>query len=303
MEQADPFGFYVALSFALGACFGGGWWVLRRWSQARHLLDTPTSKIRSAAQGYVELYGLLEEVSGDSEIRGPLTGKPCLWWRFRIEEYVSGNDDKRHWRVLESGASSAWLCLNDSTGRCLIDPRGAEIKVMARDVWEGSQRHPLGPPKSGLRGFLSAGRRFRYVEERLHAGQPLYAIGDFRTQGAGQQGFDVRSAQGEVIREWKRDYAGLLQRFDADGNGELDEQEWKRVRLAAQLEAEDRYQRQALEPARHQMAKPTERRPFILSNYGEDELARKFYWQAALGAVICLIGALCSAWLLGVQHW
>lgn len=296
----DPLGFLLALAFALGACLGGGWWCLRRWSQARHLLDTPTSKIRSAAQGYVELYGVLEEMP-EAAVRGPLTGKPCLWWRFRIEEYRSSGK-KRSWKVVESGSSDAWLRLNDGTGECLIDPRGAEVRPALREVWEGRQRHPLGPAKTGLLGFLSGGR-YRYTEERFHAGQPLYAIGDFRTHGGAHQGLDLQAAQGQVIREWKGDYAGLLRRFDSDGNGELDEQEWSRVRLAAQLEAENRHRRGSHEPARHQMARPGESRPFILSNAGEDELARSFYWQAAAGAVLCLLGAMATAWLLGVQHF
>ena len=301
MMQGDPFGFFFTLTFTLGACLGGAWWCLRGWSQARHLLDTPTSKIRSAAQGYVELYGVLEALP-DTQLRGPLTGKPCLWWRFRIEEYRSSGK-KRSWRVIESGASDAWLRLVDGTGECLIDPRGAEIRAAVREVWEGNLRHPLGPAKTGLFGFLTSGQRYRYSEERFHVGQPLYAIGDFRTRGAAQQGFDRHAAQGEVIREWKGDYVGLLRRFDSDGNGELDEQEWNRVRLAAQLEAEDRHRQKASEPARHQMAKPDERQPFILSNSGEDELARSFYWRAAGGAVLCVVGALATAWLLGVQHW
>ncbi|MGG2396536.1 GIDE domain-containing protein [Pseudomonas sp. SH1-B] len=301
MMQADPLGFFVTLAFTLSACLGGAWWCLRRWSQARHLLDTPTSKIRSAAQGYVELYGVLEELP-DMQIRGPLTGKPCLWWRFRIEEYRSSGK-KRSWRVIESGASDTWLRLADGTGECLIDPRGAEVRTAVREVWEGNLRHPMGPAKTGLLGFLSSGQRYRYCEERFHVGQPLYAIGDFRTEGAAQQGFDRQSAQGEVIREWKGDYAGLLQRFDSDGNGQLDEQEWNRVRLAAQLEAEDRHRLKAAQPAQNKMARPAERQPFILSNSGEDELARGFYWQAAAGALLCLVGSLATAWLFGVQSW
>lgn len=299
--QDDPLGFFVSLFFALGACLGGGWWCLRRWSQARHLLDTPTSKIRSAAQGYVELYGVLEELP-QAAVRGPLTNKPCLWWRFRIEEYQS-NGKKRSWRSIESGSSDAWLRLVDGTGECLIDPRGAEVRPVVREVWQGSLRHPLGPAKTGLLGFLSSGKRYRYTEERFHVGQPLYAIGDFRTAGGGQQGLDLPSAQGQVIREWKGDYAGLLRRFDSDGNGELDDREWNRVRLAAQLEAEQRHRRSSAEPARHRMSKPGEARPFILSNAGEDELARGFYWQAAGGALLCLVGALATAWLLGVRNF
>lgn len=301
MMQSDPIGFFLTLAFALGAFLGGGWWCLRRWSQARHLLDTPTSKIRSAAQGYVELYGMIEELPGSS-LRGPLTNTPCVWWRFRIEEYRSSGK-KRSWRVIESGSSDALLRLSDGTGDCLIDPRGAEVRPAIREVWQGTLRHPLGMEKTGLLSFLTSSTRYRYTEERFHVGQPLYAIGDFRTSGGGHQGLDLPSAQGQVIREWKSDYAGLLRRFDSDGNGELDDREWNRVRLAAQLEAEHRHRRSSAEPAQHKMSKPGESRPFILSNAGEDELARGFYWQAAGAALLCLVGALATAWLFGIRHF
>lgn len=288
----------ISLAFSVGATAGGAWWCLRRLVQARHLLDTPTSKIRSAAQGYAEFYGVLHE-QADSAVVGPLTGKPCLWWRFKIEEYQSSGKN-RTWRVVESGSSEAWLLLDDSTGRCLIDPRGAHVRPATREVWKGNLRHPRGPAKSGLLAWLGSGKSYRYSEERLHAGQPLYAIGDFCSSGGGRQGLDSRAAQNTVIREWKGDFSGLLQRFDSDSNGQLDELEWNRVRLTAQLEAEDRHRQQSQQPAQHQLRKPREAQPFILSCAGEDELARQFYWQAAGGALACLLGALATAWLLGV---
>lgn len=290
----------IGLACAVGATTGGAWWCLRRLGEARHLLDTPTSKIRSAAQGYAEFYGVLRE-QANTAIVAPLTGKPCLWWRFRIEEYQASG--KSHsWRLVESGSSEGWLLLDDGTGSCLIDPRGAQVRPVTREVWRGNLRHPRGPAKSGWAALFSAGKRYRYSEERLHAGQPLYAIGDFRSSGGGRQGLDVGAAQSAVIREWKGDFSGLLQRFDSDRNGLLDEQEWNRMRLAAQLEAEDRHRQHSLQPAQHHMGRPREAQPFILSSVGEDELARHFYWQAAGGAVLCLAGALVTAWLLGVTR-
>ncbi|WP_369958802.1 GIDE domain-containing protein [Pseudomonas benzenivorans] len=285
------------LALSLVASVGGAWWGLRRLSQARHLLDTPTSKIRSAAQGYVEFYGVLQE-QADTVIVAPLTGKPCLWWRFKIEEYQSSGKS-RSWRVVESGRSEGWLLLGDGTGQCLIDPRGAEVRPSTREVWRGNLRHPRGVAKGGWMAWLDGGKSYRYTEERLHSGQPLYAIGEFRSSGGGRQGLDLDAAQGAVIREWKGDFAGLLQRFDSDRNGRLDEQEWNRVRLAAQLEAEDRHRQTSQRPAQHHMGKPREAQPFILASAGEDELARQFYWQATGGALLCLAGALATAWLLG----
>ncbi|HRL92554.1 MAG TPA: GIDE domain-containing protein [Pseudomonas sp.] len=287
-------GLVVALAASVGACVGGGWWAVRRMVQARYLLDTPTSKIRSAAQGYVELYGVLQEHKASLQAR--LTGKPCLWWRFKVEEY-SSSDKRSAWRVVESGSSEACFLLSDGTGECLVDPKGAEIRPATKEVWQSDQA-PLTMGSGGLFDWFSSGKQYRYTEERLHAGEPLYAIGDFHTRGGGQQGLDLSAAQGTVIREWKGDYGRLLERFDSDGNQQLDESEWNRVRLAAQLEAEDRHSVQSLQPAQHQMGKPSQAQPFILSSHGEDQLARQFYWQALAGGVVCLLGALALTWLL-----
>lgn len=294
-------GLLFTFALAAGLCIGGAWLCIGRWSRARHLLDTPTSRIRSAAQGYVELVGMLRELSVPQPV-APLTGESCLWWRYCIEEYRS-NGKRSSWNVLERGTSEAWLRLADATGECLIDPRGAEVHPAFRRVWTGNLRHPRGTAPSGWLGLLASGRRYRYTEERLHEGEPLYAIGDFRTSGGGRQGLDLQSAKREVIRQWKGDFSGLLQRFDSNGDGQLDEQEWNRVRLAARLEAEDRHWQSSAVPEQHQLGRPSEALPFVLSSHGEEVLTRRFYWQAAGGAVMCLIGAVWLAMLLGVTAW
>ncbi|MEO4047618.1 GIDE domain-containing protein [Pseudomonas sp. CAU 1711] len=293
----DIGGLAISMAFSVGACVGGGWWCIKRLSEARFLLNTPTSKIRSAAQGYVELYGVLHALDS-GEVEAPLSGLPCLWWRYKIEEY---DDDgkRRSWRVVESGTSEAWLRLRDATGECLVNPKGAEVRPSTRQVWRGSERHPRGMSRdAGLLGRLFSASEYRYTEERLHAGQPLYAIGDFVTRG-GVENFDLTLAQGAVVREWKSDFSGMLQRFDSNGDGQLDPQEWERMRESARAEAQRRHRARGETPVHHQLRKPGESYPFILSCGGEDELARGFYWQAAGGALLCMLGALASAWLIG----
>ncbi|QKE64360.1 hypothetical protein HNE05_13705 [Aquipseudomonas campi] len=293
----DVGGLAISLAFSVGACAGGGWWCLKRLAEARFLLDTPTSKVRSAAQGYVELYGVLQD-QPEVQIVAPLTGTPCLWWRFKIEEY-SQNGKNRSWRVVESGSSEGWLRFDDGTGECLINPQGAEVRPATKQVWRGSQRHPRTQQgTSGILGWLlSGGSEYRYTEERLHAGEPLYAIGDFRTAG-GAQAFDLTLAQGAVVREWKGDFAGLLQRFDSNDDGRLDDGEWTRMRESARVEAQRRQLQQGDVPTYNQLRRPLESQPFILSSHGEDVLARGFYWQAAGGAALCLVGALATTWLV-----
>lgn len=274
-----------------GATVGGGWWFWRQLARARLLEDMPTSKIRSAAQGYVELQGVLLP-GPDEPLRAPLTGKPCLWWHYRIEEQRSSGK-RKSWHQLESARSEAWLGLGDATGQCLINPAGAEVRPLHREVWYGSQRHPRAEqPQGWLDAMLSLGRRYRYIEERLHVGDPLYVLGEFRTLGGGRQGLDLAAAQGAVVREWKQDFQGLLARFDRDGSGELCEQEWRLVRLAAELEAEDRHRRASLEPEQSHLRKPEEAMPFLLSCRGEEDLVRSLRWQATGGALMCLGGAL-----------
>lgn len=293
--------FLFLLVFAVGFCGGGAWWCIKRISDARHMLDTPTSKIRSAAQGYVEFYGVLQETP-EAFLIAPLSGTPCLWWRIKVEESRS-NGKNSTWSTVDSRTSEGWLRLADATGDCLIDPAGAEVRASIKKVWYGNSRYPMGGGSGGFLSFLSHDEKFRYTEERLEVGQPLYALGDFKTTGGGRQGLDLNAAQADVIREWKGDFAGLLQRFDSNSDGQLDDLEWNRVRLAAQLEAEDRHRQTSARPATNFLGRPGTSQPFMLSNAGEDELARALYWQAALGAVLCLLGALGINWLLQNYHF
>ncbi|MCQ4260623.1 E3 ubiquitin ligase family protein [Stutzerimonas stutzeri] len=280
----------LLIGAGVAMCLFGGWLWVTRWSKVRHLLDTPTSRIRSAAQGYVELAGVLREWDDAPPLFAPLTGKACLWWRYRIEEYRAGGN-RSTWRIIEQGTSDGLLRLSDSTGECLVDPRGAEVLPARYDRWTGDLRHPRGVPHRGALAWLTGHRKYRYVEERLHADEPLYAIGDFRTNGGGRQGLDVHVAQREVVREWKEDYAGLLQRFDNNRDGQLDQAEWSRVRLAASLEAQNRHRLAGTEAAEHRLMRPGEGLPFVLSSHGEEVLARRYRWHAAGGAVLCLVGA------------
>lgn len=238
---------------------------------------------------------LLESPEGPQV--GPLTGKPCLWWRYRIEEYRSSGRS-RSWRIVERDTSTAWLRFTDGTGECLIDPEGAEVLPARKEVWTGASRRP-----GGTSPWYRFGKRYRYTEERLHAGEPLYAIGEFRSVGGGRNLFDLQAAKRNIIAQWKGDFDGLLGRFDSDGDGRLDEAEWGRVRLAARLEAEDLRRNEAGLPAQHRMGRPAAAQPFVLSSHGQEVLARRFVWEGAGWAVVCMAGAVLVAVSLGVVVW
>jgi len=58
-------------------------WLVTR-QRLRAMGDTPTSRIASAAQGYVELRGLGKAMGG-TPLLSPLTHLPCLWYRYKTE--------------------------------------------------------------------------------------------------------------------------------------------------------------------------------------------------------------------------
>ena len=53
----------------------------------RTIRNTPTSRIASAAQGYVELVGKGAQFC-DPPLLSQLRHQPCLWSRYRVEERV-----------------------------------------------------------------------------------------------------------------------------------------------------------------------------------------------------------------------
>jgi hypothetical protein len=91
----------------------------------RLILNTPTSKVRSASLGLVEVNGL---AVGPYTLTAPVTGAPCFFYRTQA------------WELRKSGKSSEWqqvadeslhvpFYLDDNTGRLLINPQGAELDI------------------------------------------------------------------------------------------------------------------------------------------------------------------------------
>ena len=123
----------------------------------RVVRDTPTSRIASAAQGYVELIGR-GKLMPDKPLLSKLTALPCLWYRYKIETRTGRND----WRTEDSGESYGFFMLEDDTGQCIIDPSGAEILTQHKETWTDLD--------------------YRYTEWLLLQLDNIYAIGHFRTQ-------------------------------------------------------------------------------------------------------------------------
>ena len=215
------------------------YFAFRSLARARIIEDTPTSRIRSAHQGYVELNGVTEYLDGQALV-APLTNKPCCWYRYSIQKKSDKN-----WRTLESETSSAAFLLRDETGFCIIDPDGAEVSADLTKTWNGSTRRPPGAAAAsnlagrtaGLDLTMDLGAGCRYSEEWIPEGSPLYALGLFRSLDEVDHRESRRGIMLDLLRQWKQDPEGLLARFDRDRDGRIDPEEWERARESAREEA------------------------------------------------------------------
>jgi len=138
----------------LGACAGvylfiHGFQLLQR---KRLIMNTPASKIRSAAMGLVEVSGL---ATGPYSIVAPITGLPCYYYRTMA------------WQWKRQGKSSEWVkvadesyhvpfFLDDNTGRALVNPQGAEMEIHRdfQDEFSQSLFSSRLPIPANVTGFL-----------------------------------------------------------------------------------------------------------------------------------------------------
>jgi hypothetical protein len=291
----DDFWFW-ALTLVV-AVMAGGAAALRSLRIARLIEDTPTSRIRSAAQGYVELAGNGRVLQGTQNL-SPLTQRPCVWWRYTISRRVergSGKARREGWTKVASGTSSIAFLLDDGTGQCIVQPDGAEVIPTESTTWFGDTPWPAASPDRTFR--LTGGRNYRYIEERIYEHERLYALGDFRSSASAAEP-DHRAELATLLAEWKQDQPALLQRFDQDGDGRIDMHEWETARRAARESLLERGRERPPGQNYHVLARPGEGRLFLVAAVPAADLARRYRRRAVLAFVGFLGAVYALGWLL-----
>ncbi|MBW8457148.1 MAG: hypothetical protein K0M58_01700 [Thiobacillus sp.] len=233
----------------------------------RTVADTPTSRIASAPQGYIELVGHGRQPPGAGLV-SPISGLPCLWYRYHVER-KNGN----RWEHIESGISHDTFGISDGSGMALVDPDGAEILTSRKQI-------------SNAGGY-------RKTEWTLIEGETLYVIGEHVTLGGPNAVLDKKSDLSTLLAEWKRDKSTLLERFDANRDGEIGLDEWERARLAASDEVDRAHLDIRLKDGIHLMRQPAHGRPFLVANREVTALVRRFHlwsWAHLVLIMAALLG-------------
>ncbi len=288
--------------------------IFRFFHRSRFIDDTPTSKIRSAHQGFVELEGVGRLMKG-TPIISPLSKKQCLWYNYKIEHQVRESDigprdshahSKTSWETVDSGISDNLFLLADDTGICVVDPEGATITPSFSKTWYGPRDYQV-TDSSSIDGVLAlvgvtGKNNYRYTEKRIDVGEALYALGRFKSIGGRREKLDKPGEVRDLLAKWKQRKNFLLARFDENGDGEIDLQEWQKVIKAAEQEVENSFAERLVQPEIHTLSEPVDsRRPFILSVEDQETIAKKYRWYSRGNMVGFFLTGMAFVWIAGIR--
>ncbi len=294
--MADPSEVHFWLLVLGAAVAGGGWFAFRWLHVARMIEDTPTSRVRSAAQGYVELAGRCRPLPGSTNL-APLTQRPCVWWQYRIQRRTGSGGPSRtraQWQTVSSGRSEQPFLLDDGSGECIVQPGGAEVLTTETTTWYGDTPWPTAAP--GVRRPFGE-PEYRYHESRIYEHERLLALGQFRTV-TGDADRDDGAEAGALLAEWKDDQAALAARFDTDRDGQVSLEEWERARAEARRTVAQRRLEAPPVAARHLLVRPDGGRLFLLAAFPEHALARRYRRRALLAFAGFATAVYALGWLL-----
>jgi E3 Ubiquitin ligase len=146
----------------------------------RLVLNTPFSKIRSASLGLVEVSGA---ATGPRTIPSGLTGAPCYYYCATAWELKqSGNS--RQWKKVAEETMYVPFFVDDSTGRLLVDPQGADLDVhctfkdeFSKSLFSGRDMFPENVTNFLVRNGIGASGNIRLEERCIEPKYPLFILG------------------------------------------------------------------------------------------------------------------------------
>ena len=300
--------------FGIGAT-AIGYHLWKSGSRASSLMrGTATAKIATAAKGYAELQGRASAPS-ESQLRDPITNNPCVWFSIQTEEFSIL--DKFRWKTVKTARSSRPFVIDDGSARCLISPADVSIDIRGEDTivkerWD--LRHKVWWIREG-NSVYAIGYLQRTTDLTVQTILRDPGLRNSAPQVSDDQRdeHDLTRRATEILRAWKRNPGKYIAKFDSDGNGRIDAEEWDAVRAAARAEAAKKAglppaacasPRDADDPVvtndiTHRLVKPADGRPFLLSTHGEASLVSSNRTQAFWGLVFFVIGVMT---LLSLLH-
>ncbi|MBV1875749.1 MAG: E3 ubiquitin ligase family protein, partial [Cycloclasticus sp.] len=269
----------------------------------RIMQDMPTARIRSASQGYNEFEGVAKLLPGDPII-APLTKRSCVWYWYKVEEkqshYVRGRS-RTSWHIFETGVSDGVFSLHGRTGKAIIDPDDAEVIHSVSDTWYGSSPFPTAGPRGFSSRAFAIGKRYRYSEKRIHEGDELYVLGDFKSF----REMDLptqNESLAAILSQWKSNSQVLLNRFDENRDGHIDSIEWEQAVLIAKNQLMEESIKHSGARIDNLIEKPADsRKPFLISTENEEMLTASFQYKSWASLFLFFVAGALAVWMINVR--
>lgn len=286
---------------------------LAAFRDARTVADTPPSRVRSAAQGYVRLVlrGSGTDLDG-RPIAGPMSDEPCCYWRLQVERLVTWHKG-RAWQVEGKAASTApILPLEDGTGTCHVMVIHADLHSKAVSFRKFDPHLPpalLACFSPAMRPRLEAAARWRVTETRLPADSDLHALGLFESLPSNRSPFArnpvadaLQAGADSAMSGLGRGMAAMALDAAAESTATAAAQ-WQR--LMRRLEGIGPEAAPAGTAMAHILVPDREsglNRPLVLSDRPGTWLARRYRLYALAGLAFALAMAAILFWLLVQEH-
>lgn len=188
-DEGDDAVFWLvapSLGFYLG-------WILllhgfHRYRLYNLIRNTPTTTVRAAPMGRVEIKGQVHPLSDDDLLRSPFREEPCVAYECEIEEYHE-DDDGGHWETIHERREAPPFYLRDETGVLAVEAGDARWSF-ERDYREtyretGRPEHldryvEAHVDESPLDVDPLGGEKQRFTEWYLAPGDDAYVLGGAR---------------------------------------------------------------------------------------------------------------------------
>ncbi len=193
----------------------------RRMYKHRLLADTPTSTVRAAAAGFVEVGG---RVVPALSVRSPLSGRKSAYCAWCIDRYTHDSDSGYRWETVDGDEIALPFFVKDATGRIHVQPVGAKFDLAASVTWHHPKKYSthydavrgifllwkegrsprVDPAKIGVRRERSALDEgspepgdLRYREFLLEPGDHVYVAGTVVPAKSAPGGREIRRGDSE----------------------------------------------------------------------------------------------------------
>lgn len=276
-------GYLIILAIIILALLGAGVFFVRR---SYWISNTATSRIATAHQGYVEIEGMAKAGRRVFPLVSPLSGEACVWFEVSVDQDSQSGEGwmNRNPRRIFHQKSDSLIVIDDGSGECVVNPDGATVYPERVRRWRGETEMPSHT--STIRANAHFGR-YQYTEKLILDRDPVYVLGWFRTIRHDPH-VAAQDAIKSLLQDWKQD-PHKMKSFDRDGNGVIDEDEWRAARKSAR-DLVYQQQMDAMGEAQSQIHTMSDQggsqRPFIISALDQVSLARRYRrWGYALWAV------------------